>query len=183
MVIWCRAIFVMEISVLLRIVSFLSTSLPGPAPHCQPNSTEYNPPKSLYSIIMSVDVLKGCGDLIFSSHTTLATSLVLSVHVYARYYFSICFYRFMMYCVYWPLLLLLCGLIISARKHYTIDVVVALYVTPLVYYASYWLRSDITSKELKTLNNCCNKNKTNFRYHPVKLQDKEETQDEYSFEV
>ena len=33
-------------------------------------------------------------------------------------------------------------LIIAARKHYTVDVIIALYVTPMFYYASYYIFPD-----------------------------------------
>ena len=40
--IWIRALLVLFILIFLRSLSFLATSLPGPAPHCQPYSESYS---------------------------------------------------------------------------------------------------------------------------------------------
>jgi hypothetical protein len=125
-----RFFTVASVAQTLRVISFLATLLPGPAPHCQPGSKEYMPPEGI-EIFTRLDALKGCGDLIFSSHTIFVTICVLSVQKYvtspepwARVF------RGSM----WALLAAMFVLVIAARKHYTVDVVIALYVTPLLWY-------------------------------------------------
>eukprot|EP01083_Nonionella_stella_P182679 657928_1 len=137
-----RTLFVISLCVLCRCITFLSTSLPGPAPHCQPHSHEYNPPETMYEVASRIDVFKGCGDLIFSSHSALSLSIVLTVFVYGKLLVPHAYFKCMFYCVIVPLELLLFILIIAARKHYTVDVVVAAYTTPLLYYASYYFVKD-----------------------------------------
>ena len=44
------------------------------------------------------------------------------------------------------LIIILCLLIISARKHYTVDIVVSLYTTPLVYYFSFQIKLNVKTK-------------------------------------
>jgi hypothetical protein len=109
----------------LRVASFLSTLLPGPNYHCRVGSPEYNPPR-LLEIFTRLDALKGCGDLIFSSHTIFTTLCVLTVGKYAGHR--------ALRNVLAALLIVLVVLVICARKHYTVDCVIALYVTPLVWH-------------------------------------------------
>ena len=137
-----RTMFVMALCIICRCVTFLSTSLPGPAPHCQPESLEYHPPNNLKEIIFRVDAFKGCGDLIFSSHTSISLTLVCTYYVYCRLLLPKRIWQFILYCIYCPAQIILLCLIIAARKHYTVDVVVAVYSTILIYYASYYLISD-----------------------------------------
>jgi hypothetical protein len=59
----------------LRILSFSSTQLPGPAPHCHAGTlTATRPPVTAWWQHVVVDVKRqvatSCGDLIFSSHMT-----------------------------------------------------------------------------------------------------------------
>ena len=79
---FARAFIVQVISTSLRILSFLGTSLPGPAPHCQPNSNNYKPPNTINDIMFRVDLTKGCGDLIYSSHILIAMTAILAVNYY-----------------------------------------------------------------------------------------------------
>jgi len=141
---WIRTLFVMAMGIILRCITFLSTSLPGPAPHCQPNSLEYKPPLTVNEIVYRIDPLKGCGDLIFSSHTMLALCFVLSLHYYLKHFVSPLKYYLIMYGIYWPSMIILGFFIIAARKHYTVDVVVAFYIAPLLYHASFSIISDGT---------------------------------------
>lgn len=143
--IWIRTLFVMAMCIILRCITFLSTSLPGPAMHCKLNSMDYKPPEDMYSILFRVNAFKGCGDLMFSSHTSLALCLVLSAFKYLPYFVKAKFYYYLiMYAMYFPLILMQVLLIISARKHYTVDIVVALYVTPLLYFVSFYIKPDVT---------------------------------------
>jgi len=141
-VLWLRCMFVMSLCLICRCLSFLSTSLPGPASHCQPMSKEYSPPETIYDILFHVDGIKGCGDLIFSSHTSLSLCLILTVFVYGKQLVPHKLYRIVVYFILLPAEILMLILIIAARKHYTVDVVVAMYTTPLIYYASYYFVKD-----------------------------------------
>ena len=52
------------------------------------------------------------------------------------------FFQSLIYLILLPGVILEAILIIAARKHYTVDVIVAIYTTPLAYYASYYFVSD-----------------------------------------
>ena len=145
---YIRTTFVMALCLICRSISFLSTSLPGPAPHCQPSSTEYSPPETIYDVLFTLDAFKGCGDLIFSSHTTLCFTLILTVHVYSPQFFPKKICHILSYCVFFPIIAIMAILIIAARKHYTVDIVVALYTTPLLYYASYYFMDDLEINDI-----------------------------------
>lgn len=111
--------------VLLRCLSFLVTILPSPAKHCLPNSNLYNPPNGILEIMTRMDFFTGCGDLIFSSHTLLVLNVALTVHHYCEFKAVKIFV--------WSLVALMMPLIISGRHHYTVDIVIASYVVPLVW--------------------------------------------------
>lgn len=103
----------------LRIVTFLVTSLPSPNYHCRPEAPDYAPPRTLYSILnpLEKDPYRGCGDLVFSSHTIFVMLCVMTFIKYApwlpkKYPISLAF--------------VFAILVVMARKHYTLDVVVAL---------------------------------------------------------
>jgi len=149
---WIRALMVMAVCISLRCISFLATGLPGPAPHCQPLSLDYAPPETIYDVVFRMDVFKGCGDLIFSSHTSISMSFVLTAHYYLKAFWGNGYkYKIILYMIYWPLLVINVCLIIAARKHYTVDVVIALYTTPLVYHFSLYCIPDPTSQDLELL--------------------------------
>lgn len=114
-----------------RIISFTSTQLPGPNYHCRVGSPAavLPPPKNLQDVFflnLSRGVLFGCGDLIFSSHMTFSLAIVLT---YNRFGTT----RFLKYLGFLLSFVQSC-LIIASRKHYSVDVVVAWYVVPLVFY-------------------------------------------------
>jgi len=111
----------------LRIISFLVTSLPGPNYHCRPGSTRYSPPKGFSDMILRQDAFFGCGDLVFSSHTTFLVLCALTIHKYC----SIAKAKV----IAWVFVSCFCVLCISARKHYSLDVIVALYTVPLLWTA------------------------------------------------
>lgn len=116
----------------LRILSFTSTQLPGPSYHCRGGEpTAVRPWVSHWSEHLVVDVSrqlsKSCGDLIFSSHTTF---VVLGVMTYLEFGS----HRLLKVAAV-ASGALISVLIIASRKHYTVDVVIAWYVVPLVFKA------------------------------------------------
>ena len=117
---------------LCRIAAFTATQLPSPAPHCQPGAaTAQLPPPHGWRDYLLVDVARqvnrGCGDLIFSSHVTFVFVMVLTFQRYGAWRPA--------KAAAWALLAANCVVIISSRKHYTVDVVVALFTVPLVWEA------------------------------------------------
>ena len=117
----------------LRIISFLSTSLPSPNYHCREGEpTAIREPAQHWWDHVIVDVKRqsthGCGDLIFSSHTTFALVGTLTYTEYG----TIRAVKILIWCC----MLTLSCLIIASRKHYTVDIVVAYYTVPLVFYAA-----------------------------------------------
>lgn len=68
----------------------------------------------------------GCGDLIFSSHTTFTLVAVLAYNTYGQI--------LVVKMLGWVGATVLSLLIIASRKHYTVDIVVAWYTIPLVFY-------------------------------------------------
>lgn len=117
---WLRCMSVLNV---LRVASFLVTQLPGPAEHCRPGSLTYNPPDTVFE---RANFEKGCGDLLFSGHTMLLTTSLMILHEVNRNR------PFVRLCL-WLYLLVFCVLVVAMRKHYTVDVLVALYTAPLVY--------------------------------------------------
>ena len=68
---------------LMRCMTVTLTSLPGPAPHCQPGAVsrgEYAPPANWHEIATTTLSSIGgrtCGDLLFSGHAAVATVTTL----------------------------------------------------------------------------------------------------------
>ena len=115
---------------LLRALSFLSTSLPGPNYHCRagsPAATLPMPRRWYGHLVVDVgeQATKGCGDLIFSSHTTFALVGCLAYQAFGNFE--------KVKKLLWASAVALSLLIVASRKHYTVDVVVAWYVVPLVW--------------------------------------------------
>jgi len=96
----------------------------GPAP-AEGNPAGWAPPTELNDIIFRVDASNGCGDLMFSSHTIYTMSFVCIVFRY----FNFKWLKLIMAL----LQIAIVPFILAARKHYSVDVFTALYVTPLVF--------------------------------------------------
>lgn len=111
----------------LRVITFLVTTLPGPNYHCRPDSPEYNPPKRLIEIFVRQNGFRGCGDLVFSSHAMFVVLCALTVQRYSD--------NKWLKRVWWTCVVVLGGLVVAARKHYTLDIVVAWYTVPLIWIA------------------------------------------------
>ncbi|GMH42801.1 hypothetical protein BSKO_10720 [Bryopsis sp. KO-2023] len=130
-VLFSRLLMVLVVCQALRIVSFLSTQLPAPHYHCRKGEpTAVRPAADHWweHILMNPtrQATGGCGDLVFSSHTTFILVGVLTYQTYGG--------LFAVKVLGWILAGILSLLIIASRKHYTVDIVVAWYTVPLVFY-------------------------------------------------
>uniref|UniRef100_A0A0D3G8F2 Sphingomyelin synthase-like domain-containing protein n=1 Tax=Oryza barthii TaxID=65489 RepID=A0A0D3G8F2_9ORYZ len=106
----------------LRIITFYSTQLPGPNYHCREGSklATLPPPNNVFEVLLinfPHGVLFGCGDLIFSSHMIFTLVFVRTYHKYGSK-------RFVKLLA-WFMAIVQSLLIIASRKHYSVDVVVA----------------------------------------------------------
>lgn len=131
-VLWTRLLVTIVVCQLLRIASFSATSLPGPSFHCragQATAVRAWPEHWWQHLVLDVEqqVSKGCGDLIFSSHTIFLLAGVLCYNENG----SLAGVKALS----WLFCVLNSLLIIASRKHYTVDVVIAWYTVPLVFYA------------------------------------------------
>ena len=117
---------------ILRTISFLSTSLPSPSHHCRPESTDYFPPSDASEIMSRMDPISGCGDLIFSGHTSNTLLMTLTVSHYS-YFLLPRWWKWITFGLCVPFVITMASFIIIAQNHYTVDVVVALYTVPLLY--------------------------------------------------
>ncbi|KAF4700224.1 hypothetical protein FOZ63_010875 [Perkinsus olseni] len=134
-VIW-RVLNVCDFTIIFRCISFLVTILPAPAPHCQeappPNAPwepYFNPPTDADAIFSGFDVQNGCGDLVFSSHMMYCLLATLVVTHYSR--------SLVLMVIEWLLCCALVCLILAQRSHYTLDVWVSWYTTPMVWICFY----------------------------------------------
>jgi hypothetical protein len=116
---------VISICLSLRVVTFLSTVLPGPAPHCHPDAlSEVEGFSSWADVFSTIRPTDNCGDLVFSGHMAMTFLLAMT----ASHYFP--FSRKFV----WPFVVLEAFLIVITRSHYTLDVVIALYVAPFLWF-------------------------------------------------
>lgn len=119
-----RACLLLCILRLLRTITFLSTILPAPADHCQPGAGAV-PPETVWDILFTLR--DGCGDLLFSGHMCFAMVLACIMQKYGRYTPLKVFI--------WCASCVLGIMIVAARKHYSVDVILAAYTVPLVFIA------------------------------------------------
>ncbi|CAI5963044.1 unnamed protein product [Closterium sp. NIES-65] len=124
--VWCKILTVFVMCQTFRVLSFTATQLPGPAHHCRQGSPTAILKYTGIQDVLYLNAMHGCGDLIFSSHMTFILTVVIT---YSKYGTNLLFKHLS-----WLLSGVMSVLIIASRKHYTVDVVIAWYVVPLVYY-------------------------------------------------
>mmetsp|Transcript_21220 Transcript_21220/g.35563 ORF Transcript_21220/g.35563 Transcript_21220/m.35563 type:complete len:341 (-) Transcript_21220:61-1083(-) len=120
----------------LRFFTYISTSLPGPAPHCQPGAETYSRPtgvKIWYRLSDTSDL--NCGDLMFSGHQFQVMTLTMGVTHFRHGLCDIKWLRVLAVCILWGSVVAQMYFIVGTRNHYTVDVVVSAYFTPALWFA------------------------------------------------
>lgn len=130
-VLFSRLLVVLVICQSLRIISFTVTQLPAPNYHChlgQATAVREWPEHWWEHMIVNLrrQTTHGCGDLLFSSHVTFTLVGTLTYNEYGS--------SWLMKAIVWTLTAVLSVLIVASRKHYSVDVVVAWYAVPLVFW-------------------------------------------------
>ncbi|CAK0740905.1 hypothetical protein CVIRNUC_001286 [Coccomyxa viridis] len=128
---YSQILSVLVVCQMLRIVSFTLTQLPGPNYHCrggEPTAVREMPDKWLGHVVVDIgrQTTHGCGDLVFSSHTIFALTGMMTYNEYGTHLAT--------KVIGWVAVTLMSVLIVASRKHYSVDVVIAWYVVPLVYW-------------------------------------------------
>ncbi|BDA48706.1 phosphatidylinositol:ceramide inositolphosphotransferase at N-terminal half [Coccomyxa sp. Obi] len=130
-VLFSRLLTALVVCQTLRILSFTVTQLPASNYHCREGeATAIREMPDHWWGHVTVDVKRqathGCGDLIFSSHTTFALMGALTYHEYGTHLAT--------KVIVWVAVAVLSVLIVASRKHYSVDVLIAWYVVPLVFW-------------------------------------------------
>jgi len=130
-VLYARLLMVLVICQSLRIIFFTVTQLPAPNYHChlgEPTAVREMPKHWWGHVVVDLgrQATHGCGDLIFSSHTTFILVGVLTFTEYGN--------TLLIKIAAWIGVAFLSLCIIASHKHYSVDVVVAWYAVPLVFY-------------------------------------------------
>jgi len=138
--------------------TFLATSLPGPSPQCNPTvDVGYwtRKPKSIAECFSWwINVTEpNCGDLMFSGHIF---TLITVVHYTNKFSRPLLEWHPRTHkstvALLYAMVLFECYMILRARNHYTVDVFVALYVTPLwLYFVDSTWRFDADLRKTGTL--------------------------------
>ncbi|CAL5223650.1 g6194 [Coccomyxa viridis] len=128
---YSQLLSVLVVCQMLRIISFTVTQLPGPNYHCrggEPTAVREMPEQWWGHLVVDIrrQATHGCGDLLFSSHTIFALSGMMTYNEYGTHLAT--------KVIGWVAVALMSVLIVASRKHYTVDVVIAWYVVPLVYW-------------------------------------------------
>ncbi|CAM9940038.1 unnamed protein product, partial [Ectocarpus sp. 13 AM-2016] len=129
---WFR---LMSVTYLMRCLCVTLTSLPGPAPHCEALSA-YDPPRGWHDVATRLGPLMGdfrtCGDLLFSGHTAWTTVSMLlltkSFRQAPRLVYAFVKAAGFLY------LLTMATCTIAGRKHYTVDVALAVVIAGLTFF-------------------------------------------------
>jgi hypothetical protein len=147
--IWRRCAMMVAMGNILRFITYISTTLPGSAEHCLPSNPNIgkDQPKTVRDVLLRITVdipgfnssyrssgTYNCGDLTFSGHILLAMTLAFCCVRYVPHAFMMTasieswFKRWV-----WATVVIQCIFTIMARNHYTMDVVISLYLTPLLW--------------------------------------------------
>eukprot|EP00756_Hemistasia_phaeocysticola_P002329 Hpha_TRINITY_DN11616_c0_g1::TRINITY_DN11616_c0_g1_i1::g.49075::m.49075 len=132
-----RVIQMFAIGHILRAFTYLATSVPGSADHCLPGA-DLEPPKSIGECFTKMSSVNGnCGDLIFSGHMLLMWLGFCFLWTYApgcwgvdrlgREHIAIL-------CIGFVIVIAQACMILAARHHYSVDVVVSTYTTPFLWH-------------------------------------------------
>ena len=134
-----RSCWVSCIAVFLRIVSFLVTLLPSPAPHCAQEN--FKAPQTASEILFHFDVGSGCSDLIFSSHMMYGLVAAGALHYYLvvgnkgfspKSMLQAVVQRGLIVLV-WTMAFLEAIAIVRQKRHYSIDIWTACYAVPMIW--------------------------------------------------
>lgn len=119
----------------LRFLTYTSTSLPGPAIHCR-LGTELNTLsfEDIFTRKASGDD-PNCGDLIFSGHMFQEIMISILITSNIKKVLSNEFFNIIIVFAVWSLTIIQAPFIVAARNHYSVDIVVASYLAPLVWIA------------------------------------------------
>lgn len=145
MAIWLRLLRALASVHLLRTLTYMATSIPGPANHCQSirwtskhgaqGSEEIGHAHVLTLVQIFLDTYNlthnsNCGDLIFSGHTVNAMTNVMTLHFYVWRTMPPWLAR-VICAIAWLAFFVQIFLVLSSHNHYAVDTVVGLYTAPL----------------------------------------------------
>jgi hypothetical protein len=120
-----RVLWILSLLYLFRTFSFLVTTVPSPIHNCVPKYPQDATSFLFFFGNMATGKITACTDNIYSGHTALATVFVFTNLIYSgRWYFAL--YSF----IHTGALLIA---IIVTRLHYSVDVLIALFMTSFVY--------------------------------------------------
>jgi len=123
------------------------TGLPGPADHCKPGEPYSTFDGNVWTHVGGPGK-PNCGDLIFSGHMLQVLNFTLAMHHHRHKYFEKAFVRIGVIWFLWLTVVVQAICIIMARNHYTVDVVAACYVTPMLWYTLQNIYESPTFKRL-----------------------------------
>ena len=137
---------------LLRCLTMVVTSLSVPGPHldcaaAQPRTFDEKLGRALEIVSgfgASVNGVQTCGDYMFSGHTLVLTVLNCFAERYTPYHWK------GLHILTWTMNLFGCFFILAAHEHYTIDVVIAFFLTKAIfsrYHDSAALQNILTKEE------------------------------------
>ena len=119
-----RSCKVVCIALALRVMTFMVTLLPNPAEYC--HGAGWDPPHNVFQVFARISVTGSCGDLLFSGHTSHGMVLMLII---LRYSPKVKAARALAISSMTVLVLSL----LAFKAHYSSDVLVAIYVTIMIW--------------------------------------------------
>eukprot|EP01084_Bolivina_argentea_P006939 13106_1 len=123
---------------ILRFITFVSTSVPGPSLDCQPGAENYKDTINWHEVFIrrsKVHVDPNCGDLIFSGHMFQVTSFCAVILAEMS---KLMPHKVIARIISYLLIATVCiqpYFIVASRNHYSVDVVISTYLAPLVWFA------------------------------------------------
>jgi hypothetical protein len=132
-----RYVLMLALGHTLRFATYISTVYPGTSKQCLGDVSAIKPQSLLEVFVTRFEMQPGmnCGDLLFSGHVLQMSIPVLLISKYGRVIFE---WSDLVHCcslaLLWGLVLAMAVAIVARRHHYTQDVVLAGYLTPLLWH-------------------------------------------------
>ena len=143
-----RVLVVHSILLLLRVLTVAVTSLPDSRPKCHAVTPGLTPITSLTWPAVGTIALDNrkeaitCGDMVYSGHTAISTILGMTWHTYWKVKpgtYSVNFLKVLV----WAAVALTVSLIVVARLHYTLDVLLGAYLAVTTWGAYHRVADDV----------------------------------------
>ncbi len=142
-----RFFWIMSCLYLFRMLTFMATTVPNPIHNCVPKHAQIEDLEEYVKLIgdMASGRVSACTDNIYSGHTTLTVVIVFCFWMYSG------LLVLQLYAVLHGMLII--GAILLTRLHYTVDVLIAMFMSAFVFLTFHFLLTIMVDDKLLEIEN------------------------------